>query len=131
MVPEPTIGIQVAYLVASILFIVGLKFLSSPRHARNGNLIAAAGMILAVGATRLDGGGPGGVAVCRVGSLAFGVFMVIPIGGAGRPVVISLLNAFTGLAAASTGFALDNRALIISGTLVGASGTLLTRLMCK
>ena len=57
--------------------------------------------------------------------------MVIPIGGADMPVVISLLNSFTGLAVAATGFVLDNHALIISGTLVGASGTLLTQLMCK
>ena len=55
--------------------------------------------------------------------------LVLPIGGADMPVVISFLNAFTGLAAASTGFVLDNNALIIGGTLVGASGTLLTVLM--
>jgi H+-translocating NAD(P) transhydrogenase subunit beta len=54
---------------------------------------------------------------------------VLPIGGADMPVVISLLNAFTGLAAASAGFVLENTALIIGGTLVGASGTLLTILM--
>ncbi len=60
-----------------------------------------------------------------------GVLFVIPIGGADMPVVISLLNAFTGLAAASTGFVLDNVALIIGGTLVGASGTLLTVLMSR
>ncbi|MGH3034204.1 MAG: NAD(P)(+) transhydrogenase (Re/Si-specific) subunit beta [Gaiellaceae bacterium] len=64
-----------------------------------------------------------------VGALLFGVLLVLPIGGADMPVVISLLNAFTGLAAASTGFVLDNTALIIGGTLVGASGTLLTILM--
>ena len=63
------------------------------------------------------------------GALLFGVLLVLPIGGADMPVVISLLNAFTGLAAASTGFVLDNAALIIGGTLVGASGTLLTILM--
>jgi len=63
------------------------------------------------------------------GALIFGVMLVLPIGGADMPVVISFLNAFTGLAAASTGFVLDNVALIIGGTLVGASGTLLTVLM--
>ncbi len=62
-------------------------------------------------------------------ALAFGVLLVLPIGGADMPVVISFLNAFTGLAAASSGFVLDNNALIIGGTLVGASGTLLTILM--
>jgi NAD(P) transhydrogenase subunit beta len=63
------------------------------------------------------------------GALVLGLLFVLPIGGADMPVVISLLNAFTGLAAASTGFVLDNTALIIGGTLVGASGTLLTVLM--
>ena len=61
--------------------------------------------------------------------LVLGVAFVLPIGGADMPVVISLLNAFTGLAVAASGFVLGNFALIVAGTLVGASGTLLTRLM--
>ena len=64
--------------------------------------------------------------VLLLGALVFGVLLVLPIGGADMPVVISLLNSFTGLAAASTGFVLEQQALIIGGTLVGASGTLLT-----
>jgi NAD(P) transhydrogenase subunit beta len=64
-----------------------------------------------------------------VGALVFGVMFVLPIGGADMPVVISLLNAFTGLAAAATGFELGSNVLIVSGALVGASGTLLTMLM--
>src|SRR6184192_1859313 len=64
-----------------------------------------------------------------VGALILGVLFVLPIGGADMPVVISLLNAFTGLAAAATGFELENNVLIVSGMLVGASGTLLTMLM--
>jgi NAD(P) transhydrogenase subunit beta len=63
------------------------------------------------------------------GASVFGVLFVLPIGGADMPVVISLLNAFTGLAAAATGFELENNVLIVSGMLVGASGTLLTVLM--
>jgi NAD(P) transhydrogenase subunit beta len=63
------------------------------------------------------------------GAALFGVLFVLPIGGADMPVVISLLNAFTGLAAAATGFELENNVLIVSGMLVGASGTLLTILM--
>jgi NAD(P) transhydrogenase subunit beta len=63
------------------------------------------------------------------GASLFGVLFVLPIGGADMPVVISLLNAFTGLAAAATGFELENNVLIVSGMLVGASGTLLTILM--
>jgi H+-translocating NAD(P) transhydrogenase subunit beta len=251
--------IDVAYLVAAICFVVGIKRLSHPRTARSGNLIAAAGMAIAVGFTfaieELDsywlivagiavgtvfgvvsarmvrmtampqmvalfngvGGGaaaliaaaeyhrhagdpgrlPGELlvgilfsavvgsisfwgslvafgklqelvpgrpivapaqnvttavlaltllgaialtavteegiwlALLMLGALIFGFLFVLPIGGADMPVVISLLNAFTGLAAASTGFVLDNTALIIGGTLVGASGTLLTILMGK
>ena len=64
-----------------------------------------------------------------VGALVFGVLFVLPIGGADMPVVISLLNAFTGLAAAATGFVLQPNVLIVSGALVGASGTLLTMMM--
>ena len=63
------------------------------------------------------------------GASLFGVLFVLPIGGADMPVVISLLNAFTGLAAAATGFELQNNVLIVSGMLVGASGTLLTMKM--
>src|SRR5438067_2331810 len=64
-----------------------------------------------------------------LGAGLFGILFVLPIGGADMPVVISLLNAFTGLAAAATGFVLHNNVLIVSGMLVGASGTLLTMLM--
>jgi len=64
-------------------------------------------------------------------ALFFGVAMVLPIGGADMPVVISLLNSFTGLAVAADGFAINNNAMIVAGTLVGSSGTLLTLLMCK
>jgi len=253
-------AIHAAYLLASILFIVGLKRLSSPRTARNGNLTASLGMLIAIVVTLLDrqilsyplifaalvlGSGVGAVAARRVamtdmpqmvalfngsgggaaalvstlelfhifrteplipvdagvsivlgaliGAVSFsgsivawaklqgvigerattypgqkalnllllvvnlvlavlvdsnqagfgtfliflvaclllGVLAVLPIGGGDMPVVISLLNSFTGLATAATGFALHNVVLIISGTLVGASGTLLTVLMCK
>ncbi len=67
--------------------------------------------------------------VVVVAALVFGVTMVLPIGGADMPVVISLLNSFTGTAAAMAGFVIDNPVLIISGALVGASGGILTKLM--
>ena len=247
-----------AYLVTAILFILGLKFLSSPRSARTGNILAMVGMVIAVVATCFDSGivtwtdiilgavigapigfisarlvkmtampqmvalfnGAGGGAAALVstgeflrllksgavptwdqllpivlstiiGSVSFsgsiiafaklqelmtgrpityagqqivnaivliavvglsawlllgnvavpvfagivvaslllGILGVLPIGGADMPVVISLLNSFTGVAVAVTGFALNSTVLIISGTLVGASGTLLTMLM--
>jgi NAD(P) transhydrogenase subunit beta len=249
--------IELAYLVALITFIIGLKRLSSPATARTGNRIAAGGMVIAIVATLVDkriasfgaiavamvigavigvvgarkvkmtampqmvalfngvGGGaaalvaaaeyhrlaplPGHAAVEEVipiafsaviGSLSFagsmvafaklqeliggrpitfgaqrvvnaalaavslvlavilcftdsqpaffvaaafalvlGIMLVLPIGGADMPVVISLLNSATGLAAAATGFVLHSNMLIVSGTLVGASGTLLTQMM--
>jgi H+-translocating NAD(P) transhydrogenase subunit beta len=255
-----TIATAFAYLMAAVLFIVGLKFLSSPRGARRGNLVAGAGMVLAVGwtvAVLWQTFTPAGIAICVVGvaigsvigtvgarrvhmtaipqmvalfngvgggaaalvavsellklggarpefqtgfpsvfaiviggisfagsaiafaklqelmtgtpitfpgqqvvngllavvivalavillavtgsavvftallalALLLGIAFVLPIGGADMPVVISLLNACTGLAVAASGFVLDNFALIVAGTLVGASGSLLTKLM--
>jgi NAD(P) transhydrogenase subunit beta len=249
--------IAIAYLVAAVLFILGLKQLSSPKSARNGNFTAAAGMVIALVATipllhfspagltviaigivigavvgtvgarmvkmtaipqmvalfnGVGGGAAALVAVAEllrfgdhpaftlafpsvlsivIGSVSFagsmvafaklqelmtgtpitypgqqlvngllaaailgfviavlaiasvpfsylslmilalilGVAFVLPIGGADMPVVISLLNAFTGLAVAAGGFTLNNFALIVAGTLVGASGSLLTKLM--
>jgi len=70
------------------------------------------------------------VAITLVSSV-LGVFLVNPIGGADMPVVISLMNSYSGVAGAATGFVLDNNALIISGSLVGASGIILTQIMCK
>jgi len=252
-----TIAYALAYLLAAILFILGLRQLSSPRTARNGNYTAGAGMVIALGATvpqlhftgagaiivlvgvlvgasvgtigarqvkmtaipqmvaLFNGAGGGAAALVAVselltfgshppinealpsvfsiviGSVSFagslvafaklqelmtgtpitypgqqlvngliaaaiigfviavlaiasipfsflslmvlalilGVAFVLPIGGADMPVVISLLNAFTGLAVAASGFTLNNFALIVAGTLVGASGSLLTKLM--
>jgi H+-translocating NAD(P) transhydrogenase subunit beta len=253
-------GIQLTYLVAATLFILGLKKLGSPATARQGNVVAAVGMLLAIVATLLDQhvlnyemillglaigsvlgaiaaykvqmtdmpqmvgllnglggaasalvavaefwrllGTPGGVTLdanismlldVLIGgvtftgsaiafaklqgimsgapitfpfqkafnaflllaylagsaymlvaphslpvflgivfvSLVLGVMFVIPIGGGDMPVVISLLNSFSGLAAAAAGFVVMNNMLIISGALVGASGIILTEIMCK
>ena len=64
-----------------------------------------------------------------IGARCVGVLFVLPVGGADVPIVISLLNAFTGLSVAASGYVLDNPLLLVAGTLVGAAGTLLTRLM--
>lgn len=64
-------------------------------------------------------------------ALLFGIMVVIPIGGADMPVVISLLNSYSGLAACAAGFAIGNNILIVAGALVGASGIILTQIMCK
>jgi NAD(P) transhydrogenase subunit beta len=71
------------------------------------------------------------IIVILLAAAALGNFVVLPIGGADMPVVISLLNAFTGLSAAATGVALNNPALIVAGMIVGASGTILTNLMAE
>ncbi len=256
MISDPDV-IGLLYLVAIVCFIVALKFLSSPKHARKGNWVGGVGMLVAIGTTlALDGignwgliiaGGVIGAIIGLVGArtvkmtampqmvalfngvgggaaalvalaefhvaigdiaedevvsivlsaligsisfsgslvafaklqelvsgrpivfrgqnvvnsaillgaaglgialvagldeqwalvalivlaLVFGVMFVLPIGGADMPVVISLLNAFTGLAASATGFVLDSTVLIVAGMLVGASGTLLTLMMAK
>jgi len=74
---------------------------------------------------------PGAIVLFFAAALLFGILMTLPIGGADMPVVISLYNAFTGLAVGFEGFVQQNVALIIAGTVVGAAGTLLTRLMAK
>jgi NAD(P) transhydrogenase subunit beta len=71
-----------------------------------------------------------GIVVCVVG-LVLGALLVLPVGGADVPIVISLLNAFTGLSVAAGGYVLENTLLLVGGTLVGASGTFLTKLMAN
>lgn len=255
------IGIEIAYLVASVLFIIGIKYLGKTKDARKGNVISAVGMVIAIAATlftlevltlleigiailvgsaiglyyaqkvamtkipemvalfngfgglasfavalsdyyfkrdtnlasldainltsilvsvligavtftgsmvaylKLDGKISGQpitfkgqhllnlllliafvaasvlvfldpsqvnyIVILIVISLLLGVLTVIPIGGADMPVVISLLNSYSGMAACATGFILSNNVLIVAGSLVGASGIILTQIMCK
>ena len=94
------------------------------------NAIVGVAIVALAVSTLLTGRVPLLVAMAVL-SLVLGVIFVLPIGGADVPVLISLLNSFTGLAVAASGFTLNNNLLIIAGTLVGASGILLTRMMSK
>jgi len=96
--------------------------------ARILNLLLAAAAV-GVGAYVIASPGMAELGIVIAASLVFGISMVMPIGGADMPVVISLLNAFTGTAVAMAGFVINNTALIIAGALVGASGGILTKLM--
>ena len=96
-------------------------------------LIVAVGIAIYLGINAANGGGASGwwMLALLIAAGVMGLFVVFPIGGADMPVVISLLNAMTGLSAAAAGIALDNTALIVAGMIVGASGSILTNLMAN
>ena len=98
-----------------------------------GRLVIAANVVgvFAAGGWVINSGGNTSLAVLGGLSLLFGILFVLPVGGADVPIVISLLNAFTGLTVAASGYVLQTTLLIVAGTLVGASGTILTRLMAE
>jgi NAD(P) transhydrogenase subunit beta len=87
--------------------------------------------VLASGGWTISSGGNTPLLVMGLLSLLFGILFVLPVGGADVPIVISLLNAFTGLTVAASGYVLQSTLLIVAGTLVGASGTILTRKMAE
>ncbi|MDQ3671436.1 MAG: NAD(P)(+) transhydrogenase (Re/Si-specific) subunit beta [Actinomycetota bacterium] len=139
---EETVSIVLSALIGSISFagsvvaFAKLQELVSGRPivfvGQNIVNIAVLGGALVLGAAATVGLEEQWVLYGLIGlALVFGVMFVLPIGGADMPVVISLLNAFTGLAASATGFVLDSTVLIVSGMLVGAAGTLLTLLMAR
>jgi H+-translocating NAD(P) transhydrogenase subunit beta len=139
---EETVSIVLSALIGSVSFAGSAIAFAKLQELIHGRPIVFPGqnvvnLLVLAGAAVL-----GAVAIARVDdewvlyglialALAFGVMFVLPIGGADMPVVISLLNALTGLAASATGFVLDSTVLIVSGMLVGAAGTLLTLLMAK
>jgi len=108
----------------------GKPILFSGQQLVNGLIVL--GILAAATLFALDpAGGNGWLMGLLALSLALGVFAVIPIGGADMPVVISLLNSYSGLAACAAGFIIFNNVLIVAGALVGASGIVLTAIMCK
>src|ERR1035441_1893267 len=99
------------------------------QHEINGLILGA---LVGIGIAIVVTGGGGLLMIIFVaGALVLGVASVLPVGGADMPVIISLLNSFTGIAAAVTGFVIGNYALVVAGALVGASGSILTLLMSR
>ena len=114
----------------------GKPFLFRGQKTLNAAILAI--VVLAGALVALDAALPGGVpavalafAVVLMLALVLGVLAVIPIGGADMPIVVSLLNSYSGVAAAMAGFVIDNNVLVVAGSLVGASGLILTNIMCK
>jgi H+-translocating NAD(P) transhydrogenase subunit beta len=137
---DETVAILLSALIGSVSFAGSIVAFAKLQELVRGQPIVYAGQQFVNGLLLMGAVGVGAVILAGVqeewllavllgAALLFGVLFVLPIGGADMPVVISLLNAFTGLAASATGFVLHNNVLIVSGALVGASGTLLTMLM--
>jgi len=95
------------------------------------NLILLISFVVIAVFTHLNQVDPMYITLLVIVALLVGILIVIPIGGADMPVVISLLNSYSGMAACATGFILNNNVLIVAGSLVGASGIILTQIMCK
>jgi NAD(P) transhydrogenase subunit beta len=143
MTPFSMVATYLAVIIGGITFTGSLvayaklaeKITSKPilfdkQKPVNAGLLAAAVFILILGAMAPQSTYPLFVIAVLI-SMALGILAVIPIGGADMPVVISLLNSYSGLAASAAGFIIGNSVLVVSGCLVGASGIILTQIMCK
>jgi len=139
---QVTVAIAASGLIGAVTFWGSLVAFGKLRGLINENAVLFSGQqvinaVLAIVALGLSAGvilDPSNLmlywGLVAVASL-LGVLLVIPIGGADMPVVVALLNSYSGLAAAATGFVLSNNVLIITGSLVGASGLILTEIMCR
>ncbi|MCC2599565.1 NAD(P)(+) transhydrogenase (Re/Si-specific) subunit beta [Sphingobacterium sp. FBM7-1] len=136
------ISVALSILIGGITFTGSLVAFMKLNGSISGRAIVFSGqhlinlilLLLAIAITVFaltDFANPTYIIVLGVIALALGLLVVIPIGGADMPVVISLLNSYSGMAACATGFVLNNNVLIVSGALVGASGIILTQIMCK
>lgn len=138
----PSVSIMLSIFIGGVTFtgsyiafaklngtISGKAIVFKGQHAIN---LTLAGVALVLGVMAcIETSSPLPVLLLSGLALLLGILMVIPIGGADMPVVISLLNSYSGMAACTTGFILHNNVLIVSGALVGSSGIILTQIMCK
>lgn len=139
---SPTASIPGAFtvLIGSVSFTGSIIAFLKLQEVMTGRPIVYAGqkpinaalfVLLLVAAAFAAAGSGAATVILAVGASLLGVLIVLPVGGADMPVIISLLNSLTGLAAAATGFVLGNDVLIVAGSLVGASGTILTQIMSR
>lgn len=141
LAPVTAITIALSVLIGTVTFSGSFVAYGKLSGRLSGNPISFPGMrvvtvvallaALACGAWLVLGGLTYGTLGLAAAAFVLGILLVVPIGGADMPVVVSLLNSYSGLAAAATGFVLANTALIVSGTLVGAAGLILTVIMCE
>jgi NAD(P) transhydrogenase subunit beta len=139
--PDVAVTIALSILIGTLTFSGSMVAFGKLQGVVSGNAITyplqnASNALIALGILGVSGWliaqyDPRALLILVAASFAFGILLVIPIGGADMPVVIALLNSYSGLAASAAGFVLSNDILIISGALVGASGLILTSIMCN